>query len=170
MTKEQKECIEKNIDLIESNQWDKFFAGRYPYGIGGVLHAAGIDFMSDMKTVPFCAFDGYTSLTNFIIPDSVTSISARAFADCKSLTNITIPNSVASIGDYAFDGCSSLTSITIPNSVTSIAEGAFYDCSNLDEIIFNGTKTQFKQIKKHRRWIHHTVLVKCSDGDLVYTR
>ena len=71
------------------------------------------------------------SIIEVVIPDSVTSIGGRAFADCKALTSITIPNSVTSIEVYAFSGCSSLTSIVIPNSVTSIGKSAFYGCKAL---------------------------------------
>ena len=53
---------------------------------------------------------GYcSSLTNIIIPDSVTSIGAFAFVSCDSLTNIIIPDSVTSIGDAAFECCTNLT-------------------------------------------------------------
>ena len=59
-------------------------------------------------------------VTEFVIPNGVTSIGIMAFSGCSGLTNITIPDSVMSIGDYAFDGCEGLTSVTIGNSVTSI--------------------------------------------------
>ena len=72
--------------------------------------------------------------SEYIIPNSVTSIEYGAFSGCSSLTSITIPNSVTSIGDYAFYDCSSLTSITIPNSVTSIGWYAFSGCSKLTSI------------------------------------
>jgi len=72
--------------------------------------------------------------TNFIIPNSVTSIGGSAFSGCSSLTSITIGNSVTSIGSFAFDGCSSLTSIAIPNSVTIIGNYAFEYCSSLTSI------------------------------------
>ena len=68
-------------------------------------------------------------LTEYTIPNSVTTIGDRAFDGCRSLTNVTIPNSVTSIGVGAFFGCSNLMSITIPDSVTSIGEGAFYGCN-----------------------------------------
>ena len=47
--------------------------------------------------------------TEYIIPDSVTSIGSSAFSDCSSLTNVTIPNSVTEIGENAFSECESLT-------------------------------------------------------------
>ena len=80
------------------------------------------------------AFDGCSSLTSIVIPDSVTSIGNRAFCYCSSLTSIVIPNSVTSIGWSAFYDCSSLTNIEIPDSVTSIDYATFYDCSSLTSI------------------------------------
>jgi hypothetical protein len=50
-------------------------------------------------------------LTEYTIPDSVTTIGDYAFAACGSLTSITIPDSVTSIGYSAFDCCYSLTSV-----------------------------------------------------------
>ncbi len=72
--------------------------------------------------------------TEFVVPDSVTSIGERAFLNCTSLQSIVIPDSVTSIGDYAFYYCTSLQSIVIPDSVTSIGERAFYYCTSLQSI------------------------------------
>ena len=95
--------------------------------------------------------------TEYILPDSVTSIGRQSFAWCPSLTSVTIPDSVTAIGDYAFNRCSSLTSVsigsgvtligewtfghcplllsvTIPDSVTSIGSSAFRECTSLTSI------------------------------------
>ena len=78
------------------------------------------------------AFIYCDSLTSVTIPDSVTSIDYRAFYDCDSLTSITIGKGVTSIGNDAFAYCSSLTSISIPDGVTAIGSTVFDNCFNLD--------------------------------------
>ena len=48
--------------------------------------------------------------------------------DENEITEYIIPNSVTTIGNSAFKNCDGLTTITIPNSVTSIGAGAFENC------------------------------------------
>ena len=73
-------------------------------------------------------------LTEYTIPDSVTTIGFAAFAFCDSLISVTIPDSVTTIGWCAFEFCSSLTSVTIPDCVTTIGEMGFYLCSSLTSV------------------------------------
>ncbi len=109
------------------------------------------------KTVTAIGNDAFVSreLTSVIIPNSITSIGARAFRLTTRLTNLAIPNSVTSIGEAAFQGSSitsivlpnnlteisanmfnssKLTSIIIPDSVTSIGTGVFSNCSDLSDV------------------------------------
>ena len=81
------------------------------------------------------------SLSNIVIPDSVTDIGEGAFLYCSSLSNIVIPNSVTDIGDYAFSYCSSLSNIVIPDSVTDIGNFAFSRCCSLSEIVIPSSVT-----------------------------
>ena len=87
------------------------------------------------------AFSGCDSLSEIVIPSSVTSIGDWAFYGCRSLSEIVIPSSVTSIGDLAFDNCSSLSEIVIPSSVTSIGDGAFHGCPSLSEIVIPSSVT-----------------------------
>ena len=80
-------------------------------------------------------------LTEYIIPNNVTSIGNHAFIDCNEIENITIPNGVTSIGRFAFGFCNSLISITIPNSVTAIGHGAFFPCGSLTSVTIGDSVT-----------------------------
>jgi len=99
-----------------------------------------------------------TTLTNIILPITITSIGNAAFRNCGTLTSINIPASVTLIGSAAFDNCIGLSSITIPSSVEIIGNFAFEGCSGLmnvegenlkyssiDGVLFNKTQTELIQ-------------------------
>lgn len=75
-----------------------------------------------------------TAIQEVEIPESITTISFRAFMDCSQLTKVVLPNTIIKIDEGAFYNCSSLTSINLPNSLTSIASTAFYSCTSLSSI------------------------------------
>ena len=83
------------------------------------------------------AFDWCCSLSNIVIPASVTKIGDSVFSSCSSLSNIVIPASVTKIGDSVFSSCSSLSNIVIPASVTRIGDSVFSSCSSLSSIVIS---------------------------------
>ena len=64
--------------------------------------------------------------------------SGNLYINGKSLTNLVIPSSVDSIQAYAFAGLTMLDSITIPKSVKKIGEYAFDKCTGLDQTRYTG--------------------------------
>ena len=87
------------------------------------------------------AFFYCRSLTDIVIPDSVTSIGDKAFFRCSSLTSLVIPDGVTRIGMGTFFGCESLSSLVIPNGVTCIGDGAFSGCRFLSGIVIPNSVT-----------------------------
>ena len=96
---------------------------------------------SSVTSIGDSAFSWCSSLSEIVIPSSVTSIGDWAFSRCNSLSEIVIPSSVTSIGKYAFSCCDSLSEIVIPSSVTSIGDHAFSDCRSLFEIVIPSSVT-----------------------------
>ncbi len=100
------------------------------------------------------------SLKELVIPNSVTTIGAKAFYGCTELTTVSfssednaglitiggeafrgcsklvmqIPSGVQTIGDKAFYQCTSLTTIKIPSGVQTVGTQTFYKCTSLTTI------------------------------------
>ena len=73
----------------------------------------------------------FSTFETIAIPDSVTSLGARAFISA-SLTSCTFPgtSTLATIGELSF-AYSGLETINIPKTVTTIGNEAFYHCTAL---------------------------------------
>lgn len=87
------------------------------------------------------AFDACTNITSITIPDSIIGLGTYVFSSCSSLTNIVVPNSLASISGWAFMDCSKLAGVALPDSVTSIGVAAFQDCYALADFTIPGGVT-----------------------------
>ena len=76
-------------------------------------------------------------ISEYSIPDTITTIGGGAFYNKKNLVSIVIPTGVTSIGTTAFEGCSNLSSVTFTpggQSPLTIGNRAFYGCSALTSI------------------------------------
>ena len=65
--------------------------------------ASTVTLPGNLKTVPAQAFYGDTSLNAVVIPEGVTSIGSKAFAN-SSVKTLTLPASLKSIASDAFSG------------------------------------------------------------------
>lgn len=172
MTDELKNFINENIDLINENSkesWQEIYneISTEWYNIGKfteIMLIAGIDPASKLGYIPeFYLFD--TSITDYKIPNGVTSIRTCAFRECENLISVEISDTVTNIGDYAFLRCKKLKNVAISASVTTIASEAFRECKKLKQLHYKGTKKQFNDNLK-ARWIEYSSIQKiiCTDG------
>lgn len=74
-------------------------------------------FAGIIKDGTLVCFDD-TYITDFVIPDDVTTIAADAFKSCTRLEELTIPKSVTEIELGAFDDCINLSVINVPDNFT----------------------------------------------------
>ena len=68
-------------------------------------------------------------LTDYVIPNDITSIRKYAFSGNTDIQSIVFPNTLETIGEKAFYGCSSLESVTFGEGIKSLDLGAFQNCA-----------------------------------------
>lgn len=110
--------------LFSSDQTELIF-----YPIGNSRESYVIP--STVNTIGAGAFAGCTKLKSVTLPSGLKAIGQRAFLGCEGLEELVLPNGLNSIGSYAFASLKNLKSIEIPSSITQIPEAAFSECSSL---------------------------------------
>ena len=197
-----KKFINENIDLINQNtkeSWEAIYRKIAPAITGEfteIILSVGISdpasilgyipgwYLSESKisnykipnnvtSVDYGAFNDCSNLISIKIPNDVTSIGVQAFSGCDSLTSITIPDGVKDIRDSAFFYCNNLTNVEIPDSVKRIGDFAFAFCDSLKEINFKGTKKQAITLGigngSKEKWRENSAIQKiiCNDGEII---
>ncbi|MGN0224255.1 MAG: leucine-rich repeat protein [Muribaculaceae bacterium] len=84
------------------------------------------------KSIGQSAFEG-CPFSSIEIPETVTYIGQRAFANCTKLKSFAIPNSVTEVGTDLFAGCTSLEEVSIGAGLSSLP-WLFTGCVNLEKL------------------------------------
>ena len=154
------------------------FKGKFAEDNGRIL-------VNDGQLIAFAS----AGITEYTIPNSVTSIGSGAFFNCRSLISVTIPDSVTEIGSNAFAFCYSLTEFkgkfakdngriwvidgkliafapagvteyTIPDNITSIESYALGGCNSITSVTIPDSVT----------WIGFNVFWCCNSLTSVYCK
>ena len=128
----------KNIFVNSNNKYHKSVDGiLFDYGMTEIIRYPQKNVITNyivpntVKTISKHCFSNCKLLTSLEITNNVTTIGENAFSSCGNLSNVIIANSVKTINEDAFSYCTSLVAIIIPNSVTTIKSYAFEGCKNL---------------------------------------
>ena len=78
---------------------------------------------------------------------------------CISLTNIVLPDSITVIGQHAFENCTKLESVKIPDKVTTMEWGIFWECSGLTECNTSGRIGRVLETVSFRNCVNLTEVV-----------
>ena len=89
----------------------------------------------NITALPTRAFHASENVENLILPNTLTTIGSKMFAE-STLKFVIIPVGVTTIEQAAFEKCTALTSIEIPASVETIGDSAFMGCSKLATVTF----------------------------------
>lgn len=76
-----------------------------------------------VTTIDDSAFRG-SSMTEVVLPDSITTIGEFAFADCENLHTITLSSDLRTVGTSAFKNCTSLALRRSSSALTDLYTGS----------------------------------------------
>lgn len=119
--------IPKTLVEVDTYGWNWW----YPFE--GCSNLEKVEFEEGITQIPTGIF-GDTGLKEVEIPDTVTSIGERSFADCTKLEKIIFSEKIETINGRAFLGCSSLKSVSLPDSITSMDTEIFSGCTSLSSV------------------------------------
>ena len=88
-----------------------------------------------------CYFlEKYTGMESTVIVPAykeqlkVTAIAPKAFLSCKSVSEIVLPETITKIGDWAFAHMKNLKKLTLPAKSLQFGKNVFLDCEQLTQI------------------------------------
>ncbi len=91
-------------------------------------------YYNELPVTEIMDFTACTNAKALYLPDTVTSISPRAFENCSALQEIRFSKQLKTIGDYAFTSCGALSVLDLPQSLTTLGTGAFSFCVSLHSV------------------------------------
>ncbi|MBR1789146.1 MAG: leucine-rich repeat protein [Bacteroidaceae bacterium] len=122
----------KSLDVGYSSTWTNMAGGE------GAFSECSINYVYIGRNISGgCMFGkqlnnsyygGGSSITSFVLGDSITSISSEMALDGCEITSLIIPDNVLSIEDKVFLNCQELHEIVIGEHVQSIGNEAFKGC------------------------------------------
>ena len=150
MNKSLKEFIERNIGLIENNNFELLYnqawanEGEFETGeLTKLLYEIGIDPLQKMASVPSYYLE-YTKKD-------------------WSFEKFKIPSNIIELEDYSFGLSCRIKELIIPKSIKSIGRIIFED-SLIDKVSYEGTIAEFRRILISYESQYKGFKINCSDG------
>lgn len=120
----------KNLKVSGKINTADFYFMRDQMEILQSINLKEAEIVQPAHEIPEYAFNGKTSLVNFVFPEKVTKIGGSAFYGTTLSGALLIPDDVTSIGGNAFYG-TNISSLQLPPNLREIGAGAFNGCSSV---------------------------------------
>ena len=126
------------INLIKQfDEWEKEIAEKASEELSFAARVYGdkkLGILFNKEHTVLMKYPSSLETSCYSIPNGVTHIAEKAFAECKSLVKVVLPNSVIRIGNYSFSKCESLAEIILSDNLEFIGGEAFSYCKKLEKI------------------------------------
>ena len=132
--------IPDSVETIGANAFDGYSNLETVTFEQNKTNVASVQSETGLKTIGSSAFRSCLRLSQFIIPDTVTSLESTAF-QYSGLTSIIIPDTVTSLPGGVFANCVKLETVTLCGNTTNSA--AFANCTNIKNLIIKSTSEDF---------------------------
>lgn len=90
--------------------------------------------MVHTKALRFMAYTlriGEDDLTNLVLPEGLTGISAHAFEAVSNIKHVTLPSTMTSVPSFAFRACGNITDVTGGANIRYFGEDCFGECHKI---------------------------------------
>lgn len=94
--------------------------------------------VSQIGSNAFEACENLTSIT-FAQGSKLKEIKNHVFKKCTKVTEFVIPEGVTSLGEWSLENMSSMTSLTLPSTMATLNSGSLARCSSLVKLTINAT-------------------------------
>ncbi len=108
--------------------------GTYAFYNCENINSVDLLYSSSIGSIGNNAFEGCSSITDFVSYGYIEELSPYAFKNCASLRSVDLY--VGAVGEHAFEGCASLEILDLGQSVRTLKDNAFEGCVSFKEFNF----------------------------------
>ncbi len=121
-------CNETNMqaEVLPATYWSKSCSGDIT--IPSKIESDGKTYT--VTSIASSAFDSQNNMTSISLPESLITVSDRAFWGCSGMKELVFPNSVETIGERCFESAT-INHVTIGKSCKLIGSQAFFPINGL---------------------------------------
>lgn len=118
----------------------------HEYAFLGLTDAANVILPNGITEINSKWFADNEFLQSVTLPDTVSELAIGAFMYCKFLKRVTLSDTIKRLEQDVFSMCSSLESIVMPHGLEYVSYGVFTGCTSLKNVYYKGSPEEWENI------------------------